>query len=85
MANVCLTQRGDLTQWPRPGGWYEQDDEEMALMRLAWYVSKLYQRDANGKMRPWTADDAEFLFWLEEPDDDLFDYEIVVKADTAVV
>ena len=85
MANACINRYGDLLQFPRDGGWHAQDDEEVQLMQLAWYMKHLYQTDAKGKRRKWTANDADFLFWLEKPDSEVFDYEGAIKNEVTAV
>lgn len=81
MANVCMNGWGNVLHFPRRGTWADQDDDEMSLMQLAWYVRKLYQKDKKEALPKWSPNDAKFIFWLEREDVELFDYELMVKAD----
>lgn len=64
---MCLSETGQIAQWPRPGGWFEQNEWEVALMRLGRYVQRLF-----GKDRKWKGDDGDFLLWMDSPDDGVF-------------
>lgn len=63
MALDCLdTQTGEIRHWPRPGGWHEQNDDELALMRIAWRTWKWFTDE---KSRQWS-DALNFVQFLSE-------------------
>lgn len=53
-----------FSQFPRPGGWHEQDDLEMSLMQLANRAASVYAKAGTGQ--EITPEDADFMVWLEE-------------------
>lgn len=66
LARLCLDpMTGRFVLWPRDGGWHDQDEEELEAVRTAWYVWRLFDPDKERRAER-TADDADFLAWLEE-------------------
>lgn len=55
---------GRLRMFPRPGGWHEQNDFEMRVMRLAYRTAHLYQS------QKWGEEDGEFILWLNRKEND---------------
>lgn len=54
----------DFGQFPRPGGWHDQDEFEMMMMRLAQCAQHVFSKEK------WDADDRKFILWVEENDTD---------------
>lgn len=63
MAADCLDMKtGEIRHWPRPGGWYEQEEGEMEAMRLAWRTWVWF---TNPQSREW-GDAIAFIGFLSE-------------------
>ena len=50
-------------QFPRPGGWHDQDDLEMVLMAMAGKAEQVFVKQATASK--WTPDEGEFAAWVE--------------------
>ena len=67
MARLCMDPvTGQFVLWPREGGLLDQDEEELEAIQVAWYVSRLFDPDIKKRLKKKTAQDVEFLAWLEE-------------------
>ena len=54
-------------QFPRPGGWHNQDDFEMMAMNTARSAYDVYTKQKNGVK--WNESDAKFIAWAEGDDE----------------
>ena len=61
MAFDCLDlATGRIRHWPRPGGWYDQDSDELEGVKIAWRTWKWFTDE---KSRKW-ADAVTFIQFL---------------------
>ncbi len=51
-------------QFPRAGGWHQQDDLEMYLMNIVQRAAEVYSKSE------LTESDAEFVVWVEDKNTD---------------
>lgn len=75
MARDCIGHNGNWIRFPRPGGWHEQDPDELDAAKNAWAIERMIDdeafRQANGRFRWWFGSDEPgvpfvSLLWMIE-------------------